>query len=320
MTEEATILVTITCMSAIAFGLVIGSGKLIYTAVSFFFGSILAIVTECLVWDFDYRHDIITNTQIAEVTLVIVSIYSIVLLLTILLANRIKNQKLKLRFKITKPAILFFIVGFLLPLTHLFVGTYFYRIVELFPEMDIQVPNDQEFENEIATTEKGFGIEGLKNVSLFKNDVILRVYRMPSFDREQLLEIKLLNGKYSVTQYEPIGKSIWDDRQVITSGGGSVLDENSYKPSISISKTTFSKCDMTDEILTQIIMNDGLKMKSMSRGSILTREPNIYFDGQAFYVTVKKGNVYNAFHVSDEKYADDRYNWIITRIWSICTK
>jgi len=320
MTEEATILITITCLSAIAFGLIIGSGKLKYSALSFVFGSILAIVTEYLVWDFNYRHDFITNTQIAQVTLIIVSSYTIALLLTILIVNRIKNQKSTLRFKMTKPAMIFLIIGFLLPCTHLLVGAYYYRIIELFPDIDIQVPNDQGFENEISTTEKGFGIVSLKNVKLFKDDVILRVYRMPSFNREQLLEIKLLNGKYSVIQYEPIDKSIWDDRQVITSGGGYVLDENNYNPSISISKTTLPTCDIIDERLTQIIMNDALEMKSMSRGSILTREQNLYFDGQAYYVTVKKGNVYNAFHVSDEKYTDDRYNLIISKIWSICKK
>lgn len=175
--------------------------------------------------------------------------------------------------------------------------------------------NKKEYENYLIALDKVFPYDYSKTTAQ-----TIRIYKIPSFNPETMLEILLEENDTTVLKYEIKNKSTWEDRLVVRTDsignrtGGHLTGSKKYVPTVTASIQTID--DVSDqEILKKLIQRiDFVTLKSVERQ--FTNSDNcgyiITLDGIKYVVVIKNGlKTTNYFEFDENTYDDNRYNDII---------
>jgi hypothetical protein len=195
--------------------------------------------------------------------------------------------------------------------------------LKMAPEIDKYEKVDSFWFEQLKATNKGFQVAEITDSSLTHYEKIIRIYKMPSFEKGKLIELKYEQDIRTVTAITHRENSMREDRQVQyhdKSGqlaDGRVLDSTGYKPEASLLRYTSREQEITRELSDSLESFPVSKMSSINRTILFELGYIAHFDGTIFVVDIRNGCDRNTFTFLEQKYDDSRYNWILEHFDSI---
>lgn len=265
---------------------------------------------------FDLGLNPFDNTQISEFLLLSLLMYFSISVFGYIISSPKNHMHSFLRFIPTKRFLTPTCFVFGLAIIPIIVNFSSGVLISFLPMIDKYTKIDSFWLEHLKVTNIGFNISEISDTTELKSDKIIRIYKMPSFENEKLIELRYQNSEITVFAFTPLDKSIWEDRQFMyqdSNGeptGGRVLGLNEYIPSIKINQYFTTSRDI-QELIDSLRIFEVAGMNSITRETLFGLGNTANFDGTTFIIDVlEKGNR-NTFEFWEQVYNDHRYNWII---------
>jgi len=311
MTTNAISLIFIVCLVAIVTGVLTGRrGDSYAIKISGFAVIFIMILSACAVYFANPFRRSIFDREMSIVALGMVTLFTFLwIIVTIPIIMKSKNgiEGLKKNWKIL---VVYIMMAFGTPAAHYLVSNNIYTILDWAPYVDVVDDRNTDLDDYVKATCKGFGVQRIDSMTIMGSDVVIRIYDMPSFNTESLMEIKQISGIKQLSMYRVMGSSIWSDRQIKTDYGGRVATSGEYKPKLVTEVKNEIETELAIEVFQKLSAFNLVEMKSTTRMNILTKQKSEILDANSYIVEYKSAARYNVFEFVDQEYDDTRLVWI----------
>jgi hypothetical protein len=171
------------------------------------------------------------------------------------------------------------------------------------PQVDEFVEFSPDSKRQLLETERKLGLAPLNTVDYSRFSMVTRVYRMPSFESEKLLELRIVDKEVTLLRISSF-------RDSLDTVNGYFCDSLRSH----VGRTVVDTChspqlieELLDSIQTfrPVLMKSALRKPMFECGCVTA-----VMDATTYLLDVKNGDRFNTFDFWDQKYDDPRYGWI----------